>query len=60
MGNRGVSNSSLLFHNLVIDLEALAFKAENVRESSKSTNVDPRGGEFPGKWRPHLAARRLT
>lgn len=43
-GNCGVSNASrLLSHYLVIDLEALAFKAENVRESSKGTIMDPRG-----------------
>lgn len=42
MGNCGVSNASrLLFHNLVIDLEAV--KAENGRESSKGTLMDPRG-----------------
>lgn len=42
--NCGVSNESRsLFHNLVIDLEALAFKAENARESSKGIIMDPRG-----------------
>lgn len=42
MGNCGVSKAShLLFHNLVIDLEA--FKAETVRESSKGIFMDPRG-----------------
>lgn len=50
-----------LSHKLIRDPEAPTFTtaAADVREPSKGVISDPRE-EFPMKWRPRLAFRRMT